>query len=104
MRKSYTILYMDDDHDDLQLISEAFLKYTEKLTIVHAYNGKEGLQILLKMMKNHELPCLVIIDINMPIMDGKETLAQIKSYKELNEMPIVMFSTSQNQEDYEFAQ
>ncbi|HVG14948.1 MAG TPA: response regulator, partial [Chitinophagaceae bacterium] len=45
------------------------------------------------------LPCLVILDINMPRMDGKQTLAEIKKDNQLSGVPVVVFSTSGNWED-----
>jgi CheY-like chemotaxis protein len=72
VKKSYTILYVDDDIDDLLLISEAFQKYTDHLTVIHASNGVEGLKCLNKFLQQGKLPCLVILDINMPVMNGKE--------------------------------
>ena len=101
MKRSYTILYVDDDIDDLLLISEAFEKYTDHLTVVHASNGAEGLKALEKM--GEKLPCLLIIDINMPVKNGKEVLAEIKSDEELSKIPTVMLSTSENTKDVEDA-
>src|ERR1700694_1872854 len=103
MKHSYTILYVDDDHDDLLLISEAFLQFTEKLRVVHAFNGREGLQALKEMSAAHSLPCLVIMDINMPIMDRKEALVQMRKSEEFKTLPVVLFSTSNNSKDHQFA-
>ena len=101
MSRSYTILYVDDDHDDLLIISDAFEKYTDNLRIVHAHNGHEGLQVLNNLQD--KLPCLIIMDINMPLMDGKETLAAIRKNKIYDNIPIVIFSTSEKPEDKKFA-
>ncbi len=103
MKKSYTILYVDDDYDDLFLISEAFSNYTEKLKVVHACNGKEGLGVLKTMMDSQKLPCLIIMDINMPILDGKETLKIIRTSEKIEKIPVVLFSTSKNELDIQFA-
>lgn len=81
MKTSYTILYVDDDNDDLSIISEAFEKYTD-LRVVQANNGVEALQVLKHMAYKNVLPCLIILDINMPVMDGKQTLSQIKKTEE----------------------
>lgn len=103
MKKSYTILYVDDDIDDLFLISDAFEKYTDHLRVVHAGNGSEGLKTLATMKEHSGLPCLVIIDINMPIMDGKQMLEKLRKYPEYKELPVIVFSTSNSQTDEEFA-
>ena len=103
-KRSYTILYVEDDHDDLLIISEAFEKYTDHLTVVHAPHGYEALQILKKMRLDNKLPCLIILDINMPVMDGKETLSEIRKNDDYQNIPIVIFSTSRHLPDKEFAQ
>jgi CheY-like chemotaxis protein len=104
MKRSYTILYIDDDADDLMLISEAFERYTDHLTVVHANNGVEGLKTLEKMHKEHKLPCLVVIDINMPIMDGKQMLRKLRDHDAYKHLPVVMFSTSDSLAEHEFAE
>lgn len=102
--RSYTILYVDDDHDDLMLLAEAFEKYTDYLRVIHAYNGFEALQVLERMSKEESLPCLVILDINMPVMDGRVTLKKIKSSPAWKELPVVMFSTSSSHADKAYAE
>ena len=103
MKRSYTILYVDDDMDDLYLISDAFEKYTDHLTVVHAGNGLQGLQVLQKMSDKAELPCLVIADINMPVMDGKQMLKKLREHTEYKDLPVILFSTSNSPADKEFA-
>jgi CheY-like chemotaxis protein len=104
MLKSYTILYIDDDHDDLMLLAEAFEKHTDHLRVVHAYNGQEGIRVLDNMKRKSSLPCLIILDINMPVMDGKEALKLIRANPAYQNIPVVMFSTSNNPFDKKFAE
>lgn len=99
MNTSYTILYVDDDHDDLMLISEAFEKYTDHLKVVHAFNGHEGLAALKKMKEKGSMPCLVILDINMPLMDGKQMLKKMREQTDFENLPVVLFSTSGSPND-----
>lgn len=96
-------MYVDDDIDDLLIVSEAFLKHTASLKVVHASNGLDALQVLHKMAEQHNLPCLIILDINMPVMNGRETLKKIKAIEQYKHIPIVMFSTSINQADQQLA-
>jgi len=103
MTRSYSILYVEDDLDDLLIIAEAFEKHTDNLKIIHAHHGNEALQILNLLFLQDKLPCLIIMDINMPIMDGKETLASIRRHKAYDNIPIVIFSTSEKPEDKKFA-
>ena len=104
MKRRYTILYVDDDADDLALISEAFEKYTDDLRVLHAGNGIEGLKLLEKMHNEHRLPCLLIIDINMPIMDGKQMLRKLREQVSYRELPVILFSTSNSMRDHQFAE
>ncbi|HEY2648326.1 MAG TPA: response regulator, partial [Puia sp.] len=87
------VLCVDDDPDDRELIRNAIFKVDPSYTVAYATNGKEALQYL-KRAGESDLPCLVILDINMPVMDGKQTLEEIKRNDKWNELPIVVFSTS----------
>ncbi len=104
MKRSYTILYVDDDMDDLLIISEAFERYTDHLSVVHASNGIEGLKTLENMSKKGSLPCLLIIDINMPIMDGKQMLQKLRAQTRYDGLPVILFSTSSSARDRKFAE
>ena len=97
------VFYADDDIDDLLIVSEAFLKHTASLKVIHASNGLDALHLLHKMAEQHNLPCLIILDINMPVMNGRETLKKIKAIDRYRNIPIVMFSTSINKTDQELA-
>jgi CheY-like chemotaxis protein len=97
--KTNTILWADDDVDDLTLIKEILQKHQQSFNIVEAANGKEAIEYLKDAKATGELPCLVILDINMPIMDGKETLSIIKQSTESNEVPVVVFTTSNSELD-----
>jgi CheY-like chemotaxis protein len=104
MTSRYTILYIDDDQDDLLIISQAFQKYSDHFTVIHAYHGNEGLEILAKMNEEGHLPCLVILDLNMPVMDGKQTLSEIRKHEDYKSIPIILFSTSGVKQDKEFVE
>ncbi|MFL5810432.1 MAG: response regulator, partial [Flavisolibacter sp.] len=65
MRKN-TILWADDDPDDLQMMREILLKTENKYDIIEVNNGKEALDYLGKAKETGSLPCLIILDINMP--------------------------------------
>jgi CheY-like chemotaxis protein len=103
MTSKHTILYAEDDLDDLFFVKEAFEKH-DHIKVVHAINGLEALNILESLQEIDSLPCLIILDINMPLMDGKETLERIKSQKEFTNVPVVLFSTSSSLNDRQFAQ
>jgi CheY-like chemotaxis protein len=94
--KRKKILIVDDDTDDLQLITESLMQHDPTLGIIEAKNGKEALSFL---NSAQYLPSLIILDINMPVMDGKETLLAVRSLDKFKSIPIVMFTTSSNELD-----
>ncbi len=99
----HTILYAEDDHDDLFMVQQAFENLNARVNLVHANNGYEALDILKNAEANSSLPCLIILDINMPGMDGKETLVHIKKSESYKEIPAILFTTSSADGDRAFA-
>ncbi|MDB5252349.1 MAG: hypothetical protein JWP27_1518 [Flaviaesturariibacter sp.] len=85
------ILYADDDMDDREMMEHAFLAETE-YTLLSFANGEE----LLSHLQNQPTGevSLIVLDINMPILNGMETLRRIKSDEVFRRIPVVMFSTS----------
>jgi CheY-like chemotaxis protein len=98
MRKN-TILWADDDPDDLQMMREILLKTEKKFDIIEVNNGKEALDYLGRAKDEGALPCLIILDINMPVLDGKETLSIIKRNDAYQSIPVVVFTTSESELD-----
>lgn len=96
-----TILYAEDDLDDLDMVKLAF-ETKEDIEIVHANDGNEALAYLAGL-DDGQLPCLIILDINMPGMDGRQTLIQLKQHETYKNIPVVMFTTSNSPTDIEFA-
>lgn len=94
-----TILWADDDADDLQMMREILIKRKRDYSIEEVHNGKEALEYLKKAKQRSDLPCLIILDINMPVLDGKETLSIIKSTADYNDIPVVVFTTSESEMD-----
>ena len=101
MRKN-TILWADDDMDDLQMMREILQKNGQQFEIIEVNNGKEAISYLESALEQDALPCLIILDINMPVMDGKETLTLIKKNKDLESVPVVVFTTSDSELDRMF--
>src|SRR4051812_6640225 len=97
--KKNTILWADDDPDDLQLMREVLVKNGSDYDIVEVKNGKEALDYLEEAKKESHLPCLIILDINMPVLDGKETLSILKKTEAFSSIPVVVFTTSDSELD-----
>ena len=96
------VLYADDDPDDQEFVQEAFSAYQNTIDLILFNNGAE----LLSYIGNdfpYTLPCLVILDINMPYLNGKETLKKIREKKDWENVAVVLFSTSTLPADNEFA-
>jgi CheY-like chemotaxis protein len=94
------ILYVDDDIDDLNFMKEAFKEIDPSVSLTEVNNGVEALQHLEALKSNpSSFPSLIIMDINMPLMDGRMTIKRIKEDSLLNPIPIVAFTTSNNPMD-----
>lgn len=100
MNKSHkTILCVDDDDDDLDLICGVIKEVDESVNVLKATNGEEAFQML---RKAEALPCLILLDINMPVMGGKETLKKLREEKDYSKIQVVVFTTSSNPADEVF--
>jgi CheY-like chemotaxis protein len=93
-KKGCKILHIDDDPDDQQLFRSAILKINAHSEIVVAENGAEGIEYLLRMKEQQNLPCIIVLDINMPKVNGRETCLAIKKDDVLAAIPLIIFSTS----------
>jgi CheY-like chemotaxis protein len=102
MSTSRYILLVDDDPDDLMLLREALEVVDASLRVSECKDGRSALNFLREKAVEKDLPCLVVLDINMPILDGREVLAILKSDPELKLIPVVIFTTSTNKTDMEY--
>ncbi len=100
----HTILNVEDDLDDLFIVQQAFEGYNSSIVVLHAHNGFMALEFLNDLHLSDKLPCLIILNMNMPGMDGRETLIRIKQSDIFKNIPVVMFTTSSNKADKDFAQ
>lgn len=98
------VLCVDDDPDDRLMIGEAFRDLDPSVQVLEAGNGREAHKILESAKTAGKFPALVILDINMPLMDGKETLIEMKKDEKLRSLPVVFFSTSANPRDRSFSE
>lgn len=99
LHKDRYLLIAEDDEDDRQLIETAFTAkgFTDKLVFMD--NGEELLNFMYNVYNNNaQAPLFVMLDLNMPKKDGQETLREIKQHPELRKTPVVIFSTTSNQQ------
>jgi len=102
--KNKTILCIDDDADDLLMLREAISTISHDYTIVEAHDGLSGIATLQHMKVINQLPCLIVMDINMPRMDGKQAFVKLQEDPVFSHIPIVIFSTSSSPLDKMFFQ
>jgi len=95
------ILYAEDDQDDFEAVKEALDQISNHQTLVHAKNGTEAVAFL---ENSHPIPDLIVLDLNMPIMDGKEVLYWLKAKEQYKNIPIMVFTTSSREDDVKLCQ
>ncbi|HEX6915970.1 MAG TPA: response regulator [Chitinophagaceae bacterium] len=88
------IVCLDDDPDDRDLLTSAIKDVDSSLKVINGDNGIKGMYILEQLKQIGQIPCLIILDLNMPLMDGQQTLAEIKKDADLKKVPVVVFTTS----------
>ena len=91
-----TILLIDDDPDDQEIFKEAVAVVAPEAHFMVARDGEEGLDLLHSLTL---LPDFIFLDVNMPKMDGKEFLKRVKEDPALNEIPVVVYSTSKHKSE-----
>ena len=95
-----TILVADDDNDDVTLLKYAFKEAEIKNRISFVENGEELLDFLkLAEMEGIEMPCLVLLDLNMPKIGGHAALKLMKENPRWRRIPVLVFSTSDFEDD-----
>ena len=97
------ILYAEDDLDDFESLKDAISQLTDQYELVQAKNGTEVVSLLENEMAERH-PCVIILDLNMPIMNGKEVLVWLKKDNRFNEIPVMIFTTSSREEDLRLCQ
>lgn len=90
-----TVLVADDDEDDRLLISETFTDHCKCINLELVEDGAE----LLDFLKRKDIhPGIIFLDLNMPRVNGIEALEYIKHDEELKDIPVIIFTTTQEQE------
>jgi CheY-like chemotaxis protein len=92
-RHPLKILAADDDLEDLELVEESLQKLEPSLVVDKVNNGKAIIEYL-DDQTDKELPCLIILDYNMPELNGAEVLALISAVDRYKAIPKVVLSTS----------
>ena len=97
MQESEPILLVEDDTVDAMTVKRALRDLKVGNPVAHVTNGEEALDYLKDPTKPK--PCLILMDINMPKMNGIELLKMVKTDPDLQKIPVVMLTTSTNDRD-----
>lgn len=91
------LLLVEDDQVDVMTIKRALREIHVVNPISHVENGEDGIAYLRDATK--ERPCLILLDLNMPVMNGIEFLQVIKQDDNLKRIPVIVLTTSEEQQD-----
>lgn len=94
-----TILHVEDDEDDREFLSDAVKKVDPAVDIIMLVDGQQALEYLNKL--NHEVtqPSLIVLDLNLPFIDGKEVFKKIRQNSFLDNVPVIVFSSGEHPGD-----
>lgn len=92
------VLFAEDDREDWILIQEAMKDCDCKLRVERVENGQQLLERL-RSPNGHGLPDVVMLDLQMPLMDGQEALREIRSDPSLRHIPVIVMTTSKLEAD-----
>jgi CheY-like chemotaxis protein len=91
------ILLVEDDQVDTMTVKRALKEIHVTNPLVHLENGEEAVHYLRDAER--EKPCIILLDLNMPIMNGIEFLQVVKHDDYLRRIPVVVLTTSEEQQD-----
>ena len=93
---SKSILFGEDDIDDEELLKELFSSVDNSFSLTFINNGKQVIDYL-NELTDDRLPCLIILDYNMPQLNGADILKELKIHLRYKEIPKIIWSTSQTE-------
>jgi CheY-like chemotaxis protein len=99
MRTKFTILIADDDLDDQELMKRGLAECKVDVDIVAFFDGVQVMDYLLRKRNQKYAtyqPDLILLDLNMPLMDGFQTLREIKRHPHLRAIPVYVITTSRS--------
>ena len=97
MRNLNPILLVEDDNVDVMAVERALKDLKIKNQLVRTANGEEALEYLKN--NGNKKPCIILLDLNTPKMNGIEFLKIVKADKTLKKNPVVVLTTSSQQQD-----
>lgn len=98
----HLILYAEDDIDDFMMIRQSF-ELHDHIEFIHAVNGQEALIELNQVCQENLKPSLILLDINMPVMNGREAFEKIRRHSDYKDIPVILISANVNPLDQVYA-
>jgi CheY-like chemotaxis protein len=100
------LLIVEDSDEDFEVFRRHLQKSPVTVPILRCKNGEEALALLFRTGDYAgdlcaPLPSVILLDLNLPLMDGREVLMRIKQVESLKSIPVVIFTTSSNPKDLE---
>lgn len=95
------ILMVDDDPEDRYIFQHSMESIEQSDIVTFAENGEAALDMLIENFHSSKLPRLIILDLNMPRLNGTETLRALKEDHRFKNIPVIIYSTSINPFDKE---
>ena len=102
LKREQSILIVDDDADDRESIRDAFVENQVSKEYIFLHNGEQLISYLTDSTDLTALS-LILLDLNMPGLDGRDALKKIRECEKLRHIPIIIFTTSSSQRDKEAA-
>ena len=98
MSNDCQIIVVDDDHEDHLILRDYFSDAGKDQCVKFIDNGKKAIEFL-EQLSDDDLPRLIVLDLNMPILNGTQTLLKLKATPRLRNIPVIVFSTSENENE-----
>ena len=103
METEHYILCIDEDQDDCSFMSQAISNLDPYLKVKYEYSGARGISYLTDTFNTHSaLPKFIVIDFDIPGMDGKATLTQMRKIPALKDIPVMFLSNNPEELDEQF--
>jgi CheY-like chemotaxis protein len=99
METNKTLLLIEDNPDDIDLALKAFQPFTNISRIQTARDGAEALNLINSWEDDHNLPSLILLDLNLPFVSGFELLQALKSNQRLSRIPVIILTSSTEESD-----
>lgn len=92
------ILIAEDDPDDALMLKDAFSEINQH-KVIFLSNGKLLLEHIQQLQLTNKLPQLILLDLNMPVLDGRSVIIALRKSLNTKRIPLVVLSTTKNEDD-----